>query len=144
MFKNMFKKINKEKIEKDDIQEKTIDYINNIIEEKKDDFDIKHEYISSVKDPSILNEESNDYKDANKELLENNNIFMSNNGKNESDNINKRNNKNSSSLENDIDNKIKKFDLNIENVLENWEVYHGLREIIANAMDEQKLRVREK
>jgi hypothetical protein len=30
----------------------------------------------------------------------------------------------------------KKFDLNIEKVLEDWEIYHALREIIANAMDE--------
>jgi hypothetical protein len=29
------------------------------------------------------------------------------------------------------------FDLNIEQILENWEVYHGLRELIANAIDEQ-------
>lgn len=28
------------------------------------------------------------------------------------------------------------FDLNIEQVLENWEVYHAVREIIANALDE--------
>ena len=34
---------------------------------------------------------------------------------------------------------IRKFDLNIEDVLENWEVYHALREIIANALDEQIL-----
>jgi len=33
----------------------------------------------------------------------------------------------------------KLFDLNIEKVLENWEVYHALREIIANALDEQLL-----
>ncbi len=32
---------------------------------------------------------------------------------------------------------MKKFDLNIETVLENWEVHHGVREIIANAIDEQ-------
>ena len=31
------------------------------------------------------------------------------------------------------------FDLNIETVLENWEVEHGLRELIANALDEQRL-----
>jgi hypothetical protein len=31
------------------------------------------------------------------------------------------------------------FDLNIEEVLENWEVSHGLREIISNALDEQTL-----
>ncbi len=29
------------------------------------------------------------------------------------------------------------FDLNIEEVLENWEVQHALREVIANALDEQ-------
>ena len=34
---------------------------------------------------------------------------------------------------------IRKFDLNIEEILENWEVYHGIREIIANALDEQTL-----
>lgn len=33
----------------------------------------------------------------------------------------------------------KKFDLNIEKVLEDWEVYHALREVIANAIDEQLL-----
>ncbi len=32
---------------------------------------------------------------------------------------------------------IRPFDLNIEEVLENWEVEHALREIIANALDEQ-------
>jgi hypothetical protein len=31
---------------------------------------------------------------------------------------------------------MKKFDLNIEKVLEDWEVFHALREIIANALDE--------
>lgn len=31
------------------------------------------------------------------------------------------------------------FDLNIEKILENWEVYHAVREIIANAIDEQIL-----
>jgi hypothetical protein len=31
------------------------------------------------------------------------------------------------------------FDLNIEKVLEDWEVYHAIREIIANAIDEQLL-----
>jgi len=36
-------------------------------------------------------------------------------------------------------NNIKEFDLNIEKVLENWEIYHALREIIANAIDEQIL-----
>lgn len=34
---------------------------------------------------------------------------------------------------------MKKFDLNIEKVLEDWEIYHGVREIIANALDEQVL-----
>lgn len=29
------------------------------------------------------------------------------------------------------------FDLNIEKILEGWEVYHAIREIIANALDEQ-------
>jgi hypothetical protein len=29
------------------------------------------------------------------------------------------------------------FDLNMEEVLENWEVYHAVREIISNALDEQ-------
>lgn len=33
----------------------------------------------------------------------------------------------------------KEFDLNIEKILENWEIYHAVREIIANALDEQKL-----
>src|SRR3989304_105591 len=31
------------------------------------------------------------------------------------------------------------FDLNIEEVLENWEVEHAIREVIANALDEQIL-----
>ena len=31
------------------------------------------------------------------------------------------------------------FDLNIEEVLDNWEVAHALREIISNALDEQHL-----
>jgi hypothetical protein len=31
------------------------------------------------------------------------------------------------------------FDLNIEEVLENWEIEHALREVIANALDEQLL-----
>ena len=34
---------------------------------------------------------------------------------------------------------MKKFDLNIEKVLEDWEVYHAAREVIANALDEQTL-----
>lgn len=33
----------------------------------------------------------------------------------------------------------KSFDLNIEKILENWEVRHALREVIANALDEQLL-----
>ncbi len=33
----------------------------------------------------------------------------------------------------------KLFDLNIEQVLENWEVQHAVREVIANALDEQIL-----
>lgn len=33
----------------------------------------------------------------------------------------------------------KKFDLNIEKILDNWEIYHGIREIIANALDEMVL-----
>lgn len=35
--------------------------------------------------------------------------------------------------------KAKEFDLNIEKILENWENYHAIREIIANALDEQIL-----
>ncbi len=34
---------------------------------------------------------------------------------------------------------VEEFDLNIEKILENWKVYHAVREIIANALDEQKL-----
>lgn len=34
---------------------------------------------------------------------------------------------------------MKKFDLNIDRMLENWEVPHAIREIIANAIDEQIL-----
>lgn len=34
---------------------------------------------------------------------------------------------------------IRAFDLNIEEVLENWEVEHAIREMIANALDEQIL-----
>ena len=33
----------------------------------------------------------------------------------------------------------KAFDLNIEKILEDWEIYHALREVIANAIDEQEL-----
>ena len=31
------------------------------------------------------------------------------------------------------------FDLNIEEILDNWEIHHAIREIIANALDEQIL-----
>lgn len=34
---------------------------------------------------------------------------------------------------------VKTFDLNIEKILENWEIRHAVREIIANALDEQLL-----
>lgn len=34
---------------------------------------------------------------------------------------------------------VRLFDLNIEEVLENWEVHHAIREVIANALDEQML-----
>lgn len=34
---------------------------------------------------------------------------------------------------------MKHFDLNIEKILENWETYHAIREIISNALDEQIL-----
>src|SRR5574341_1043125 len=34
---------------------------------------------------------------------------------------------------------IRPFDLNIEEVLENWEVEHAIREVIANALDEEAL-----
>lgn len=34
---------------------------------------------------------------------------------------------------------MKKFDLNIDRVLENWDAFHAIREIIANALDEQAL-----
>jgi len=34
---------------------------------------------------------------------------------------------------------MKKFDLNIEKILEDWETHHAIREVIANALDEQKL-----
>ena len=33
----------------------------------------------------------------------------------------------------------RRFDLNIEKILDNWEVYHAVREIIANALDEKTL-----
>jgi len=34
---------------------------------------------------------------------------------------------------------MKKFDLNIEKVLEHWSIPHALREILANALDESML-----
>ena len=34
---------------------------------------------------------------------------------------------------------MREFDLNIETMLENWTVAHALREVIANALDEQAL-----
>ena len=34
---------------------------------------------------------------------------------------------------------VKKFDLNIEKVLEDWGIPHAIREVIANALDEQAL-----
>lgn len=34
---------------------------------------------------------------------------------------------------------MKQFDLNIDKILENWECRHAVREIIANALDEQKI-----
>lgn len=34
---------------------------------------------------------------------------------------------------------MREFDLNIEKILESWEIYHAVREIIANALDEQVL-----
>ena len=33
----------------------------------------------------------------------------------------------------------KKFDLNIEKILEDWEIHHAIREVVANAIDEQIL-----
>lgn len=33
----------------------------------------------------------------------------------------------------------RQFDLNIEKILDNWENYHAVREIIANALDEMIL-----
>ena len=37
------------------------------------------------------------------------------------------------------DEQVKQFDLNIEKILENWNVFHALREVIANSLDEQAL-----
>lgn len=34
---------------------------------------------------------------------------------------------------------VRGFDLNIQKVLEHWEVPHGIREVIANALDESSL-----
>ena len=44
---------------------------------------------------------------------------------------------NSLQVENSNNDAEKEFDLNIEKILENWDVYHAIREIIANALDEQ-------
>ena len=37
------------------------------------------------------------------------------------------------------DAQVRNFDLNIEKILEGWETCHAVREIIANALDEQVL-----
>jgi hypothetical protein len=37
------------------------------------------------------------------------------------------------------DSTVRKFDLNIEKILEGWEVRHAIREVISNALDEQAL-----
>ncbi|MBU2816441.1 ATP-binding protein, partial [Acidithiobacillus ferrooxidans] len=34
---------------------------------------------------------------------------------------------------------MRKFDLNIEQILESWETYHAVREVLANALDEHLL-----
>jgi len=34
---------------------------------------------------------------------------------------------------------VKKFDLNIEKILEDWEISHAIREVIANAIDKEVL-----
>src|SRR3989442_6144348 len=34
---------------------------------------------------------------------------------------------------------VRKFDLNIEKILEAWEICHAIREVLANALDEQAL-----
>ena len=39
---------------------------------------------------------------------------------------------------------VKKFDLNIEKILEDWELYCAVREVIANAIDEEILSGTEK
>ena len=39
---------------------------------------------------------------------------------------------------------INKFDLNIERILEHWGIHHAVREIIANALDEQILTATER
>jgi DNA gyrase/topoisomerase IV subunit B len=38
----------------------------------------------------------------------------------------------------------KKFDLNVEKILENWEIFDGIREVIANAIDEEIITKTEK
>jgi hypothetical protein len=35
--------------------------------------------------------------------------------------------------------RVRNFDLNIEKILEGWQVCHAIRELIANALDEQAL-----
>ena len=37
----------------------------------------------------------------------------------------------------EIVNQTRYFDLNIEEILDNWKIHHGIREIISNALDEQ-------
>jgi hypothetical protein len=37
-------------------------------------------------------------------------------------------------------NEPRNFDLNIEKILEGWKAKHAIREVIANALDEQVLR----
>ncbi|MGL4769242.1 MAG: hypothetical protein ACRCW6_03380 [Mycoplasmoidaceae bacterium] len=39
-----------------------------------------------------------------------------------------------------MESKTNKLDLNIKNILENWEIWHAIREIIVNAIDEHKIR----
>ncbi len=39
----------------------------------------------------------------------------------------------------EIVNQTRYFDLNIEEILDNWKIHHGIREIISNALDEQLL-----
>lgn len=39
---------------------------------------------------------------------------------------------------------IRKFDLNVEEILENWEISHAVREIIANALMSRNFQNRKK